>query len=64
MEVKLCYRKIGQSYTDIVARIGSDGRLELDCGYGGPEVTAMSGDFDEELHYYVNLEDEEPPAAA
>lgn len=55
MEMKLFYEKVGSSYTDIVARIGSKG-LELDCGYGGPDVKAMSGDYDEEYHYIVAAE--------
>jgi hypothetical protein len=59
VEVKLFYEKVGPSYTDVVARIGADGRLELDCGYGGPAVQATSGDYDEEWHYYVAAADKD-----
>jgi hypothetical protein len=53
VELKLFYEKVGASYADIVARVRSDGGIEMDCGFGGPDIQAMSGDYDDEFHYTV-----------
>ncbi len=53
VETKLFCEKVGASSPDIVARINSVGAAELGCGFGGPDVEAMSGDYADEYHDIV-----------